>query len=60
VQTLSTITVEGDGWISEDIVDEVVHSGFGELAALSADARETAWALDFLIEELVDICASES
>jgi len=49
VQTFSTITVEGDGWISEDIVNEVVHSGFGELAALSADAREAAWALDFLI-----------
>jgi len=56
VETLATIAVQGNGGITKDIIDEVVHRRFGELASFSTDARETSWALDFLVEELVDVC----
>jgi hypothetical protein len=55
VQTLSTLAVEKYGWVAKDIVDEVVHCGLGELATLAAGARETAGALDFLLEKLVNV-----
>ena len=56
METFATIAIEGDGWITKDIIDQVVHGRFGELASFSTDARETSWALYFLIEELVNIC----
>jgi hypothetical protein len=56
METLATVAIEGNGRITKDIIDEIVHSGFGELASFSTDARETSWALDFLVEKLVDVC----
>ena len=56
METFATIAIEGDGWITKDIIDKVVHCRLGEFASFSTDARETSWALDFLIEELVNIC----
>jgi hypothetical protein len=55
VETLSAVAVEGNGGITKDVVDEIVHSRFRELAAFVTDAREASGSLDFLVEELVDI-----
>jgi hypothetical protein len=56
METLATIAIESNGGITKHIIDEVVHSRFGELASFSTDARETSWTFDFLVEELVDVC----
>jgi hypothetical protein len=56
METLATVAIEGNGGITKDIIDEIVHGRLGELASLSTDAGEASWALDFLIEELVDVC----
>jgi hypothetical protein len=56
METLATIAIEGYGGITKDIIDEVVHGRFGELASFSTDAGETSWAFDFLVEELIDVC----
>ena len=56
METLATIAIEGNGGITKDIIDEIVHGRFGELASFPADARETSGTLDFLIEEFVNVC----
>ena len=56
METLATIAIEGNGGITKDIIDEIVHGRFGELASFSTDTRETSGTLDFLVEELVDVC----
>jgi len=60
MEAFTTIAIEGDRGVSEDIVDEVVHGRLGELASFSTDARETTWAFDFLIEEFVNVCGQRS
>jgi len=56
METFTTVAIEGNGGITKDIIDEVVHSRFGELASFSTNARETSRAFDLLVEELVDVC----
>lgn len=55
METLATIAIESNSGITKDIINEIVHSRFGELASFPTDARETSRALDFLVEELIDI-----
>jgi len=56
METFTTVAIESDGGITKDIIDEIVHGRFRELASFSTDARETSWAFNFLIEEFVDVC----
>lgn len=60
MQTFATFTIEGDGGITKDIIDEIIHGRFRELASFPTDAGETSWALDFLVEEFVDVCGQRS
>lgn len=56
MKTLSTLAIEENGWITKDVVDEVVHRRFREFAPFAARAREAAGTLDFLFQEFVDVC----
>ena len=58
VQTLASRTVEKNGSIAKDIVDQAIHCGFGKGAALVFGTGKGTGTLDFFCEEVVDICSS--
>ena len=56
METLSTVTVQGDVRVSEYIVDELVHRGLLELAPLVRLAAELGGPADLLLEEVGYVC----
>jgi len=55
VQTFSTITLEGDVCITEDVVDEIVHSRFLEPASITSLAAKSCGSTDLFSQEVADI-----
>jgi hypothetical protein len=55
METLATVAIEGNGGITKDIIDEIVHGRLGKLASFSTYAGEASRALDFLVEEFVNV-----
>jgi hypothetical protein len=56
VQTFTTFAGKSDITIAEDIIDELIHRGLLEFASGVRSAAESGGALDFLGQEVADIC----
>ena len=57
VQTLSSFAGEGDITIAEDVVDKLIHRGLFESTSAIRPTVESGRALDFLVQEIADICS---
>lgn len=56
VQTLSTVTGEGNIAVAEDVVNELVHRGLLESTSSTSLTAESSGTLNFLGQEIADIC----
>lgn len=55
MQAFSAVTIQGNRFISENIVDQLIHSRLFKGTTFASLALERCWSFDFFDKELVDI-----
>jgi hypothetical protein len=55
MQAFPAVTIQGDRFISKNIVDQLIHSRLFKGTTFASFALERCWPFDFFDKELVDI-----
>ena len=60
VQAFTTLAIQRDVRVTEDVGDQSVHSRLFELASVARFAAELSGSLDIFLQEVTDVCVHVS